>query len=129
MADMTSYQWAFVAAGCIGCVVAVFHGVLMQKLMIRPILTGMKLPQPTRRLVPLLLHFSTVFWFLGGVALTVVPLFAAPPVMLATALFVGVMYGFGAIGNFWGTGGRHPGWVLLALAVSLILYGSSALAT
>jgi len=124
METLPSYDWAFVAAGIIGCIVAVIHGVLLQKLMIRPILNGAKLAETSRRLVPLLLHFSTIFWFLGGLALIIVPSFADAPTMLATAVFVGALYGFGAIGNFWGTRGKHPGWMLLAVAVALIAYAA-----
>jgi hypothetical protein len=32
---------------------------------------------------------------------------------------------FGAIGNLWGTRGRHPGWMLLAAAVVLIVLGAN----
>lgn len=118
-----AYNWALIAAGVVGCFVAVFHGIVMQKLMIRPILAKTPLAESSRRLVPLLLHFSTIFWFLGGVALIVVPLFADRSAVLTTAVFVGAFYGFGAVGNLWGTNGKHPGWVLLAIAVALIVYG------
>ncbi|WP_262694419.1 hypothetical protein [Kordiimonas aquimaris] len=122
---MTSYEWAFVAAGCVGCFVAVFHGVIMQKKMIPPILSTIRLPETTHRLVPFLLHFSTLCWFLGGAALIAVTLYASSLVILTTAAFVGAFYTFGAVGNFWGTRGKHPGWMLLAVAVTLIAYGVS----
>ena len=121
---MTSHGWALLAAGVVGCFVAVFHGVVMQKLMIRPILNETPLAQTSQRLVPLLLHFSTIFWFLGGVALIFVPFFADASAVLTTAVFVGTFYIFGAVGNFWGTNGKHPGWVLLAVAVALTVYGA-----
>ena len=35
------------------------------------------------------------------------------------------LYLFGALGNLWGTRGRHPGWLLLAAAVILIAFGIS----
>ena len=125
METLSSHDWAFVAAGIIGCIVAVIHGLLLQKLMIRPILSGAKLAETSRRLVPLLLHFSTIFWFLGGVALIIVPSMGSASTVLATAIFVGTLYGFGALGNLWGTRGKHPGWMLLAVAVGLIVYGAS----
>ena len=56
-------------AGVIGCCVAVFHGILVQRLMVRPFeeffLTDKRTAASVRRLVPLLLHFSTISWFLG----------------------------------------------------------------
>jgi hypothetical protein len=39
---------------------------------------------------------------------------------------VGATYLFGAAGNFWATRGRHPGWMLLALALVLIAFGAVA---
>ncbi|MFK7734217.1 MAG: hypothetical protein AB8B48_21520, partial [Pseudomonadales bacterium] len=65
---MSTTDWIFIAAGSLGCIVAVVHGVILQKKMVGPILAEMKLAGSLRRLIPLLLHFSTVFWFLGGLA-------------------------------------------------------------
>jgi len=60
-------------AGVIGSCVAVLHGILVQRLMVRPIeelaFTDGRISAPVMRLAPLLLHFSTVSWFLGGLAL------------------------------------------------------------
>ena len=62
-------------AGVIGCCVAVFHGILTQRLMVRPLeeffLTDKRISASIKRLMPLLLHFSTISWFLGGLALIV----------------------------------------------------------
>jgi hypothetical protein len=30
---------------------------------------------------------------------------------------------FGALGNLWATRGRHPGWMLMAAALILIVFG------
>ncbi len=124
---MSTTDWVFIAAGSLGCIVAVVHGLILQKKMVAPILTEMKLAESLRRLIPLLLHFSTVFWFLGGMALIATPVYPNEYVVLTTAAFVGLLFGFGAVGNFWGTRGRHPGWMLLAAAVGLIIYGASQL--
>lgn len=37
-----------------------------------------------------------------------------------SGLLVGSMFLYGAVANLWGTRGRHPGWVLMAVAVTLI---------
>lgn len=120
---------ALVSAGIIGCVVAVVHGILVQRLMVMPFdefaRTGGRISPPIRRLVPLLLHFSTVSWFVGGLALIAAANWLERDVKLATALFVGGLYLFGALGNFWGTHGRHPGWMMLAIALALIAFGIS----
>jgi len=119
---MHSSQIILCIAGLIGMIVAIFHGVIMQRRMITPIFADTDYPQATRRLVPVLLHFSTFCWFFGGLALICVTLLAGKDVIITTGAFVGVFYGFAAMGNFWGTSGRHPGWVLLAIATALIVF-------
>jgi hypothetical protein len=118
---------ALVAAGVIGSGVAVVHGILTQRLMVRPFeelaLADGRVSAPIRRLVPLLLHMSTVVWFLGGLALIAAAMWLGRDFKLATGLCVGSLYLFGALGNLWGTRGRHPGWMLMAAALVLIVYG------
>ncbi len=121
---MIVHSWAFVVAGCIGASVALLHGVLMQRLMVVPILAGSNYPETTRRLLPVLLQFSTFCWFLGGIALIATPVFPDRSSVLTTALVVASFYLFGAVGNFWGTRGRHPGWALLTVCIALIAWGS-----
>lgn len=120
---------ALVLAGVIGSGTAVVHGVLTQRLMVRPIETALaangRIAGPIRRIVPLLLHMSTVAWFLGGLALIAAARWAGEDLRLWTGLFVGSLFLYGAVGNFWGTRGRHPGWMLLAASVALIAYGVS----
>ena len=124
---MTWQNIALALAGLVGSVVAVVHGILTQRLMVRPIAglfgTDRRISAPIRRLVPLLLHFSTAVWFAGGLALIAAALWFDRDTRLATALLVGGTYLFGTLGNLWGTRGRHPGWMLLALALALIAAG------
>jgi hypothetical protein len=114
-------------AGVIGCCVAVFHGILTQRPMVRPLeeffLTDKRISASIKRLVPLLLHFSTISWFLGGLAVIVAANWFEQSAKLATGLFVGSLYLFGALGNLWATRGRHPGWLLMAAALMLIAFG------
>ena len=113
-------------AGVIGSGVALVHGVLTQRLMVEPfraMASTARTPATIRRLVPGLLHFSTYNWFLGGLALMVAAAWLGPQARLATALLVGSSYLFGAAGNLWATRGRHPGWLLYAIALGLIVYG------
>jgi hypothetical protein len=116
-------------AGVIGCCVAVFHGVLTQRLMVKPLekffLADRQTPASVRRLVPLLLHFSTISWFLGGLALIAAANCFEQDARLATGIFVGCLYFFGALGNLWATRGRHPGWMLMTAALILIVFGVS----
>ena len=112
-------------AGIIGCAVAITHGVLVQRLMVRPFqeVAATQLASSIRRLVPGLLQFSTFNWFIGGLALLVGAYTLGREARLAIGLLVGSSYLFGALGNLWATRGRHPGWVLYAAAVLLIIYG------
>ena len=110
-----------VAAGLIGVGVSVAHGAILHRMVSATRLASAGFAPALQRLIPLLLQFSTLCWLGGGVALIASPTFA-PDARLATALLVGSWYAFGALGNLWGTRGRHPGWVLLAAAVALIAY-------
>jgi hypothetical protein len=126
-----AWQAASIAmAGVIGSCVAVVHGILVQRLMVRPFeelfAADARIRRPVRRLVPLLLHFSTVAWFFGGLALIAAASWLEADARLATGLFVGALYLFGAVGNFWATRGRHPGWMLMAAALVLIALGVDA---
>ena len=126
-------SWANIAlgmAGIIGSGVAVVHGVLTQRLMVEPIVhptvANQPISAPIRRLVPLLLHYSTVSWFFGGLALIAAATCLHGDARTTIGLFVGSLYLYGALGNFWGTRGRHPGWMLMAAALVLIAIGLGA---
>ena len=126
---MNWHDAALAMAGLIGSCVAVVHGILVQRLMVGPFealsLGDKRISAPIKRLVPLLLHFSTVSWLLGGFALIAAATWFRHDAKLATGLFVGSLYLFGALGNLWGTRGRHPGWMLMAAALVLIAFGVS----
>ena len=120
---------ALMVAGLIGSAVAVIHGVLVQRLMVRPMeavfVTDRRISGPIRRLTSPLLQFSTFNWFLGGLALIVAANWLDRDARLVTAVLVGSSYLFGAIGNLWATRGRHPGWALYSVAFALIVVGAS----
>ena len=124
---MTWQDAALALAGVIGSSVAVFHGVLTQRLMVRPVealfVADARTAAPVRKLVPLLLQFSTFNWLLGGLVLIAAALWFEHDARLATGLLVGSSYLYGAVGNLWGTRGRHPGWMLMAVALVLIVLG------
>jgi hypothetical protein len=124
---MTLQDMALAAAGAIGSGVAVVHGVLVQRLMVRPIEQAFtaeaRTPAAVRRLIPPLLHFSTLAWFLGGLVLIVAAFRLEGEARLASGLLVGATFLFGAVVNLWATRGRHPGWMLMAAAVVLLAFG------
>ena len=122
---MNWHDAALGMAGVIGSGVAVVHGVLTQRLMVGPLvqLADRPVAALNRRIVPLLLQFSTFNWFVGGLALIVAANSLEQEARLATGLLVGSSYLFGALGNLWATRGRHLGWMLYAVALVLIVYG------
>src|SRR5260370_15348971 len=97
--------------------------------MVRPCeelaLADKRIAGSTRRMVPLLLHFSTFIWFLGGLALVAVANWFGPEARLATSLFVGGTYLVGAIVNCWARRGRHPGWMLMAAELVILTLGAN----
>ena len=117
---------ALAIAGVIGSGVAVVHGILVQRLMVKPFEelahADGRIGAPIRRLVPLLLHFSTISWFFGGLLLIAAAKWFEQDARLATGLFVGSLYLFGALGNLWGTRSLHPGWMLMSVALVLIAF-------
>jgi hypothetical protein len=124
---MDGSDMALVAAGILGAGTAVVHGVLMQRFMVRPFELVLEAQGRTRpsllRLLPVLMHFSTFVWFLAGAMLVVTALTGTDSLKQTAALAAGTVYAFGVIGNAWATRGRHPGWMLLALACGLIVIG------
>jgi hypothetical protein len=120
---------ALILAGAIGAIVAVIHGILMQRLMVRPLGSAMERDQmsrPLRILVPALLQFSTFNWFVSGLALVGTVLWLGGEAKVLAALLAGSSYAYGALFNFLGTKGRHPGWFAYAIATGLIVYGLAA---
>ena len=120
---------ALIGAGLIGSGVAIIHGVLTERYMVRPfaeLAGGAKpLPIPIQRLVPALLHFSTFNWFIGGLGLIIAAFWLEGEARVATALLVASSYLFGAVGNLWSTRRPHPGWMLYAVALVLIAIGAT----
>lgn len=116
---------ALTLAGVMGSCVAVVHGILVQRLMVAPweALADGRMSEPVRRIVPLLLHFSTAAWFLGGLSLVAAANWFGRDARLATGLLVGALFLYGALGNLWGTRGLHPGWMLMTVALVLIACG------
>ena len=122
---MDWHDTALAMAGIIGSSVAIFHGALTQRLMVAPFgeLAEGRLSRQIRKIVPAMLHFSTFNWFVCGVALLAAACTFEPQARLVTGLLVGSSYLYGAVGNLWATRGRHPGWMLYAVALALIAYG------
>ena len=123
---MNLHDVALAAAGLIGIGVAVAHGVIIQRRMVRPLeKLNVTMPASSRRLLAGLLQFSTFNWLVGGLALIAAATWLEHGAKLATGLLVGSSYLYGAVGNCWATRGRHPGWMLYAVALVLIVFGAN----
>ena len=124
---MDLHNAAFVVAGMVGSTVAIAHGFIMLRLMVRPIheLSAEKHPTTIQKLVTGLLHFRTFNWFVSGLVLIFIAYSFGRKARLVTGLLVGTSYLFGALVNLCSTRGGHVGWFLYAAAVVLIIYGLS----
>jgi hypothetical protein len=125
---MTGPDIALIAAGVLGAGVAVAHGFIMQRYMVAPIEqwfgSGAPVNAASKKLTPILLHLTTVYWLAGGLALIAAALWFDQAARTATAGCVAFLYLCAALGNFWGTRGRHPGWMLYAVSLGLLAYGT-----
>lgn len=116
---------ALTLAGLIGGATAIFHGIVTDRLMVKPI--GRRLADAAgvsmtiRRIVPPLLQCSSFSWLVGGIALVIAANVAGAETRLWISLLVGSMFAYAAVANAWATRGRHPGWMLMAAAVALIV--------
>ncbi|MDY0943889.1 hypothetical protein [Priestia megaterium] len=118
---------ALTVAGAIGGGTAVVHGMLMQRLIIKPIEAAFvadgRISAPLQRLVTLLLHFTTLNWLLSGLTLIAVAIWFKQDVRLVTGLFAGSSFLYGAIISLWVMRRLHPSWILMAVAFILIVLG------
>ncbi|AYB47823.1 hypothetical protein [Paenibacillus lautus] len=115
------------AAGVIGGGTAVIHGILMQRLIIRPIEADFtangRIPGTLQKLVALLLHVSTLNWLLSGLALIASAIWFEYDVRLMVGLLAGSSFLYGAILSFWAIRRAHPGGILMSAACILIVLG------
>ncbi len=108
------------SAGALGATVAVVHGYLGEVLVVRPI----DAPSPTvKRVMRAIMFLSAVYWFCASVALFLAPEIRSAAVRDTTICIVIAVFLSGSAGNLWATHGRHPGWILLAIAAILAFLG------
>lgn len=124
---MDSYRIALVVAGVVGGGTALVHGLLLQRMVVKPtealLATEGRVSTPMRRLAVSLLHFTTFNWFLSGFGLIVAAVWLEQHERLAIGLFAGSSFLFGAFSALWAVRRLHPSWMLMAAAVVLIIFG------
>jgi hypothetical protein len=80
-------------------------------------------PQRLRTLFRLVWQIPTVAWIGGGVLLIAAPSMGSESArhwMIAT---FACLFAFSAVGNAWGTGGKHFGWIVLGAVAALAVAG------
>lgn len=118
---------ALTTAGVIGGGTAVVHGLLMQRLIIKPIETVFvadgRISTPLQKLVTLLLHFTTFNWLLSGLTLIAAAIWFEQDARLATGLLAASSFLYGSIISLWVMRRPHPSWILMAVALILTVLG------
>ncbi|MEL7179336.1 MAG: hypothetical protein AAFN63_05835 [Pseudomonadota bacterium] len=107
-------------SGIGGILIALFHGYLGHAFVLR----GMTAEKPVlSRVNAAVFQLSTIYWIAAGALLVLTPALFSGSERRLTVGFVIFAYGCGAIGNFWATRGRHPGWALLGVVIILAMLG------
>ena len=113
------------AAGAIGLLTALIHGIIMQRHMIKPL--GRHLAEERvisragRALLGPLLHVSTLAWSIAGLALLYAALAGERDAQQLASAIAFVLFGHATIANAAAVRALHPGWILMALATALIV--------
>lgn len=121
---MTWQSIAICAAGIIAGLAAVAHGILLNRRIIAPLREHLDevrvLHRVTVRLLPPVLHVSTIAWFAGSALLVIASAYQGDPLRPILVVGVGILYLHAAVANFVATRGRHFGWMPFAISVVLL---------
>lgn len=110
-----------IIAGISGMLIALAHGYIGETKILRP---AAHIPPIHRRVLRAVFQLSTLYWFVGGAVLVMLPFHADPISRTLAVGVVGFLYATGAAANFWATRGRHFGWPLLAATTVLAILGA-----
>jgi hypothetical protein len=111
---------ALQAAGVLAILTAIVHGAIAE---LRVFANARIEPRGTLRLLRMVWQASTVDWIGLGVLLIATPAFGSEGARRWIIALAVVVYGYGAIGNFVATRGRHVGWCLMVAVVALAIIG------
>ena len=107
-------------SGLAAIAVALIHGVLGEtKVFARATIQ----PESLRTLIRLVWQAGTVAWIGGGVLLIAAPSMASDTARHWMVVAFAVLFAFSALGNAWGTRGKHFGWMLLGAVAMLAIAG------
>jgi hypothetical protein len=109
-------------AGAGGMIVAVVHGLIGARKVVGPT----KAPSASaKRILHAIMFLSAVYWFVAGAVLASAPHLFTGEVRKWTVYVCAAMLLSGALGNMWGTRGRHFGGYLLLVISILAFLGAS----
>jgi hypothetical protein len=107
-------------AGVMAILVAIAHGVIAELY----VFANARIePTRTRDLLRMLWQATTLEWIAISALLIAAPAFDSEVARRAIIAVAVVVYGYAAIANAVGTGGRHFGWVAMGGAAVLALIG------
>jgi hypothetical protein len=116
MADILLYT-----AGGLTLLIAVAHGYIGATRVVAP----SKAPTPeAKRILHAIMFLSAVYWFIGGAVLIAAPHLFEGDVRKWVVYVVAAMLLSGALGNMWGTKGRHFGGYFLLLVTGMAVAGA-----
>ena len=107
-------------SGGLAILVAAIHGVLTETKVFPRVTIE---PARLRTLFRLVWQIPTAAWIACGVLLIAAPSMASETARHWMIVTFALLFAFSALGNAWGTRGRHFGWMLLAAVAGLAVAG------
>jgi hypothetical protein len=107
-------------AGVLAILAAVIHGVLTETKVFPRVTIE---PKRLRTLFRLVWQIPTVAWIACGLLLIAAPSFASDAARHWMVVTFACVFAFSALGNAWGTRGRHFGWMMLSAVAVLAVAG------
>ena len=107
-------------SGLLAIAAAVTHGVLTETKVFPRVTIE---PQRLRTLFRLVWQIPSVAWIACGVLLIAAPSINSESARHWMIVTFACLFAFSAIGNAWGTRGKHFGWILLGAVAALAVAG------
>lgn len=107
-------------AGVLAIIVALIHGVLTETRVFPRVTIE---PARLRTLFRLVWQIPTAAWIACGVLLIAAPSMASDTARHWLVVTFSILFAFSALGNAWGTRGKHFGWMLLGTVAVLAAAG------
>jgi hypothetical protein len=107
-------------SGLLAIAAAATHGVLTETKVFPRVTIE---PQRLRTLFRLVWQIPTVAWIAAGVLLIAAPSIGSEPARHWMVVTFACLFIFSALGNAWGTRGKHFGWIVLGAVAALAVAG------